>query len=70
MKSTAQPTLLASLPVRFIATAQRFATDRSTSTAIEYALMTFIAVAVIVAVTNLGGTVNSMYEQVKNIFAK
>ena len=26
MKSTAQPTLLASLPVRFIATAQRFAT--------------------------------------------
>jgi Flp pilus assembly pilin Flp len=39
-------------------TAQRFAKDRSASTAIEYALMTFIAAAVIVAIPSLGVTVN------------
>ncbi len=70
MRSTATSTAPASLPVLLKATAQRLATDRWATTAIEYALMTFIAVAVIVAVTNLGGTVNGIYEQVLNIFAK
>jgi Flp pilus assembly pilin Flp len=68
MSSTALSTSLARLPVRLTAAVWRFAVDRSATTAIEYALMTFIAVAVIVAVTSLGGTVNGMYEQVKNIF--
>jgi Flp pilus assembly pilin Flp len=70
MSSTALSTSLARLPVRLTAAARRFAVDRSATTAIEYALMTFIAVAVIVAVTSLGDTVNGMYEQVKDIFAK
>jgi Flp pilus assembly pilin Flp len=68
MKSTALSTSLASLPPRLRAAAQRFATDRSAATAIEYALMTFIAVAVIVAITSVGDSVKGLYEQVQNIF--
>lgn len=47
---------------------RRFAADASATTSIEYAILTFIAVAVIAAVTMLGGTVAGMYENVKNIF--
>jgi Flp pilus assembly pilin Flp len=47
---------------------RRFAADTSATTSIEYAILTFIAVAVIAAVTMLGGTVAGMYEDVKNIF--
>jgi Flp pilus assembly pilin Flp len=52
----------------WVGTMRRFATDNSATTSIEYAIMTFIAVAVIAAVTMLGGTVAGLYEQVKNIF--
>jgi Flp pilus assembly pilin Flp len=45
--------------------ARRFAVDNSATSAIEYAIMTFIAVAVIAVVTQLGGTVNGMYERVQ-----
>jgi Flp pilus assembly pilin Flp len=50
------------------ATARRLARDSSGATAIEYAIMTFIAIAVIVAVNQLGGTVNDMYESVVAAF--
>ena len=50
---------------RFAAAARRFAVDSSATSAIEYAIMTFIAVAVIAVVTQLGGTVNGMYERVQ-----
>jgi Flp pilus assembly pilin Flp len=50
--------------------ARRFADDWSGATAIEYAILTFIAVAVIVAVNKFGGTVNGMYESVVEAFTK
>ncbi len=68
MKSTAPSKLLTTLPVRLAATARRFAADGSATTAIEYAVMTFIAVAVVAAITQLGGSVTAMYEQVQNLF--
>jgi Flp pilus assembly pilin Flp len=40
-----------------VETLRRFAADTSATTSIEYAILTFIAVAVIAAVTMLGGTV-------------
>ncbi|HEV7463601.1 MAG TPA: Flp family type IVb pilin [Methyloceanibacter sp.] len=43
--------------------------DRSGTTAIEYAIMTFIAVAIMVVITQLGGNVTAMYERVQAIFA-
>lgn len=46
--------------------ARRFAGDRSASNAIEYALLTFIAAAIIVAVSQLGGAVTGLYVQVQN----
>jgi len=52
--STAHATSLPRLPVRLAVTARRFATDRSASTAIEYALMTFIAVAVVAVMVSSG----------------
>jgi Flp pilus assembly pilin Flp len=57
------------LPNRVGATARRFAADRSRTTAIEYAIMTFIAVAIMVVITQLGGNVTAMYERVQAIFA-
>jgi Flp pilus assembly pilin Flp len=57
------------LPNRVGATARLFAADRSGTTAIEYAIMTFIAVAIMVVITRLGGNVTVMYERVQAIFA-
>jgi Flp pilus assembly pilin Flp len=49
-------------------TLRRFAADASAATSIEYAILTFIAIAVIAAVTMLGDTVADMYEDVKKMF--
>ena len=57
------------LPNRVDATARRFAADRSGTTAIECAIMTFIAVTIMVVITQLGGNVTAMYERVQAIFA-
>jgi len=46
--------------------AQRFACDRTASNAIEYALLTFIAAAIILAVSQLGDAVSALYVQVQN----
>jgi Flp pilus assembly pilin Flp len=48
--------------------ARRFAADVSGTTAIEYALMTFIAIAIIVVVGQLGGTVAGLYQSVEDAF--
>jgi Flp pilus assembly pilin Flp len=57
------------LPNRVGVTVRRFAVDCSGTTAIEYAIMTFIAVAIMVVITQLGGNVTAMYERVQGIFA-
>jgi len=56
------------LSSRLASTARRFAADASAATSIEYAILTFIAVAVIAVVTQLGSTVTGMYERVLEIF--
>ena len=53
---------------RLAATAQRFAADQSATTAVEYAVMTLIAIGIVVAVTALGGSVTAMYERVAGLF--
>jgi Flp pilus assembly pilin Flp len=56
-----------SLAKRLGGAARRFAVDNSATSAIEYAIMTFIAVAVIAVVTQLGGTVDGMYQRVQEV---
>lgn len=55
-------------PVRLAAAVRRFAADQSAATAVEYAVMTFIAIAIVMAVSQLGGVVAAMYEQVQGLF--
>jgi Flp pilus assembly pilin Flp len=55
-------------PVRLAAAARRFAADQSAATAVEYAVMTFIAIAIVAAISALGGSVTAMYEQLKGLF--
>jgi Flp pilus assembly pilin Flp len=54
------------LEKRIAGSARRFARDCSATTAIEYALLTFIAVAIIVVVSQLGGSLNALYSSVQN----
>ena len=63
-------TLRMRTPVRLAAAARRFAADQSAATAVEYAVMTFIAIAIVAAITLLGGSVTAMYEQLKGLFIK
>jgi Flp pilus assembly pilin Flp len=57
------------LPGRVVASAHRFVADNSGDTAGEYALLTFILIAIVAGVSQLGGAVTLMYDQVKDIFA-
>ena len=68
MRSTAHATFPTGLKLRLAATVRRFAADRSASTAVEYAVMTLIAVAIVAAIAQLGGTVTGMYEQLTGLF--
>lgn len=68
MRSTPHATFPTRLKLRLAATARRFAADRSASTAVEYAVMTLIAVAIVAAIAQLGGTVTGLYEKVEGIF--
>jgi Flp pilus assembly pilin Flp len=47
---------------------RRFATDASGASAIEYAVMTFIFIAIIVAVSQLGETVTDLYQSAADAF--
>ena len=48
--------------------AHRLMIDTTGVTAIEYAVMTFIAIAVIAAVTQLGDAVTGLYQSVVDAF--
>ena len=48
--------------------ARRFATDERGTTAIEYAMLTLIAIAIVVSVGQVGGAIKPMYESVHGIF--
>jgi Flp pilus assembly pilin Flp len=43
--------------------ARRFAGDQRATTAIEYGVLALIGLAVILIVSEIGGTVSGMYEQ-------
>lgn len=53
---------------RVTITARRFAADSSGATAIEYALMTFIILGVLVAMGQFTGALNSMFAQLTAFF--
>lgn len=57
MKSHLSPSPRANLMRRFIS-------SESGTTAIEYAILSFIAVAVIAIVSQMGGTLGDMYQSV------
>jgi Flp pilus assembly pilin Flp len=48
--------------------ARRFARDCSAATAVEYAVMTFIAIAIVVVVNQLGVSVAGLYDSVAGAF--
>ena len=48
--------------------ARLFAANEGGATAIEYAILTFIAVALVMIINQFGGTVAGMYQQVLNAF--
>ena len=48
---------------------RRFATESSGATAVEYAVMTFIAIAIVAAISALGSSVTGLYNQVAALFA-
>ena len=48
--------------------ARRFLDDSSGATAIEYGIVALIGVAVIALVTQIGGSVNTLYEKVVEAF--
>jgi Flp pilus assembly pilin Flp len=48
---------------------RRFAADTAAATAVEYAVMTFIAIAIVAAISALGGSVTGLYNQVAALFA-
>ena len=56
------------LPIRLAATARRFAADCSGATAIEYGIMTLIAIAIMALVSQIGGSVSGMFEMLKYAF--
>jgi pilus assembly protein Flp/PilA len=56
--------------VRLAQTARRFATDCSGATAVEYGLLIAgIALAIVLVVFEIGGSVNGMFEKAQAIFA-
>jgi pilus assembly protein Flp/PilA len=46
----------------------RFAKDESGATAVEYAVLAGIALAIALVISQLGGAVNSLYESVGSAF--
>ena len=56
------------LPIRLAAAARRFTADCSGATAIEYGIMTLIAIAIMALVSQIGGSVSGMFEMLKNAF--
>ncbi len=50
--------------IRIGATARRFAADGSGATAVEYGIVTLIAVGVLFAVHQVGGNITAIFEKI------
>jgi Flp pilus assembly pilin Flp len=60
-----EPTRLA---MRLSATARRFAVDQSGASAIEYGILTLIAIAIMALVSEIGGSASGMFEKLSGVF--
>ena len=58
----------AAIPGRICLTARRFAADSSGATAVEYGLMTLIAIAIVFGVTQIGGNIAAIFERLETAF--
>jgi Flp pilus assembly pilin Flp len=56
------------LAMRLSAAARRFAADCSGATAIEYGILTLIAIAIMAMVSQIGGSVSGMFDMLKGAF--
>jgi len=63
MRNTAQAAF--GLKLRLAAAARCFAADRSGATAVEYGMMILIAIAVMLVISEIGGSVSGMFEKLK-----
>jgi pilus assembly protein Flp/PilA len=59
----------AAISGRLSSTARRFAADSTGATAVEYGLMTLIAIAVVFGITQIGGNLTAIFESVQAAFA-
>ena len=62
MHNTTEARLGASLTMRFVTAARRFAADRSGTSAIEYGIMMLIGIAIMALISEVGGSVSGMFE--------
>lgn len=58
----------AAIAGRISLTARRFAADSSGATAVEYGLMTLIAIAVVFGITQIGGNLTAIFERLQTAF--
>jgi len=56
------------LGMRLSVAARRFAADCSGATAIEYGVLTLLAIAIMALVSQIGGSVSGMFEMLKDAF--
>ncbi len=56
------------LTMRLSAAARRFAVDCSGATAVEYGILTLIAIAIMALVSEIGGSVSGMFEKLSGVF--
>ena len=54
--------------MRLSVAVRRFAADDSGATAIEYGILTLIAIAIMAVVSQIGGSVRSMFDMLKGAF--
>lgn len=58
----------ATIAGRISSTARRFAANSSGATAVEYGLMTLIAIAVVFGITQIGGNLTAIFERLQTAF--
>lgn len=56
------------LAMRLSVAIRRFAADGSGATAIEYGILTLIAIAIMAVVSQIGGSVSGMFDMLKGAF--
>jgi Flp pilus assembly pilin Flp len=68
MRSTTEIDRRPGVQRRLARTARRFAADTSGASAVEYAVLALVAIAIATVVFQIGGSVNAMFETVERLF--